>query len=75
MIVSGGFVMTGYKWMFDKKLLQIFSASSSNDGYGFGNVGGVAIVDKECKIDMITFERAPDDKRVPLIKDIPDYFI
>lgn len=76
--------MEGYKYMFDKKLVAVWSAP--NYCYRCGNVASVMEVDEkmncEFKVgevirsDVKVFEAAPASERgIPSKKPPPDYFL
>lgn len=76
--------MEGYKYMFDKKLVAVWSAP--NYCYRCGNVASVMEVDEkmncEFKVgeviqsDVQVFEAAPASERgIPSKKPPPDYFL
>ena len=66
-------MVEGFEWLFDKKVLHIFSAP--NYCYRCGNVASVAIIDKDSNIECETFEAVPHDKRPKIKNPIPDYWL
>jgi len=67
-------VMEGYKYMFDKKLVTVWSAP--NYCYRCGNVAAILELDENKVASFKTFEAAPQDIRnVPAKKPPPDYFL
>ncbi|KAK1268208.1 Serine/threonine-protein phosphatase PP-X isozyme 2 [Acorus gramineus] len=67
-------VMEGYKWMFDKKIVTVWSAP--NYCYRCGNVASILEVDENLNRQFCVFEAAPQDSRgVPTRKPAPVYFL
>lgn len=67
-------VMEGYKYMFDQKLVTVWSAP--NYCYRCGNVAAILELDEHKNASFKTFEAAPSDSRgVPVRKPPPDYFL
>eukprot|EP01105_Mastigella_eilhardi_P000437 TRINITY_DN10539_c0_g4_i2.p1 TRINITY_DN10539_c0_g4~~TRINITY_DN10539_c0_g4_i2.p1 ORF type:complete len:308 (-),score=80.54 TRINITY_DN10539_c0_g4_i2:123-1046(-) len=68
-------VMEGYKWMFDNKIVTVWSAP--NYCYRCGNVASVLHVDAELNTVFTVFEAATQGAEgVPLAKQIiPSYFL
>jgi serine/threonine-protein phosphatase 4 catalytic subunit len=67
-------VMEGYKYMFDRKLVTVWSAP--NYCYRCGNIAAILELDENKNASFKTFEAAPQDVRgVPSRKPPPDYFL
>ena len=67
-------VMEGYKWMFNKQLITVWSAP--NYCYRCGNVAAILELDENLANDFKVFEAAPQEARgVPAKRGIPDYFL
>jgi serine/threonine-protein phosphatase 4 catalytic subunit len=67
-------VMEGFKFMFDKSLVTVWSAP--NYCYRCGNVAAVMEVDENRDHKFKTFEAAPQQARgIPAKKPPPDYFL
>ena len=67
-------VMEGYKWMFNKQLITVWSAP--NYCYRCGNVAAILELDENLANDFKVFEAAPQEARgVPAKRAIPDYFL
>lgn len=67
-------VMEGFKWMFDKSLVTVWSAP--NYCYRCGNVAAVMACDESVNHEFKVFEAAPAEIRgVPCRKLVPDYFL
>ena len=67
-------VMEGYKYMFDKKLVTVWSAP--NYCYRCGNVAAILELDENKMPSFKTFEAAPAEARgVPEKTSPPDYFL
>eukprot|EP01084_Bolivina_argentea_P167158 290171_1 len=62
-----------YRYLFNRKLLHIFSAP--NFAYRCGNKGSVAILGKDSNVECKTFSAVPDEKRPDMNNKIPEYFI
>ncbi|XP_051124845.1 serine/threonine-protein phosphatase PP-X isozyme 2 isoform X2 [Andrographis paniculata] len=66
-------VMEGYKWMFNKQLVTIWSAP--NYCYRCGNVASVLELNENLETKFHFFTAAPQDSRVTSAKkQLPDYF-
>jgi serine/threonine-protein phosphatase 4 catalytic subunit len=67
-------VMEGLKWMFEERLVTVWSAP--NYCYRCGNVAAVLEFDENLKRSYKIFEAAPIDTRgLPARKLVPDYFL
>uniref|UniRef100_A0A0G4FV29 Serine/threonine-protein phosphatase n=1 Tax=Chromera velia CCMP2878 TaxID=1169474 RepID=A0A0G4FV29_9ALVE len=67
-------VMEGYKWMFDRALVTVWSAP--NYCYRCGNIAAVLEFDEHLNQQFKTFDAAPAEVRgVPAKKPAPDYFL
>lgn len=67
-------VMEGYKYMFDKALVTVWSAP--NYCYRCGNVAAIMEVAEDASANYKIFEAAPQDARaIPSKKPPPDYFL
>ena len=67
-------VMEGYKMMFENKLITVWSAP--NYCYRCGNVASIMEVDEDLEKDFKIFEATSnEEKQVPIIKDLPEYFL
>jgi serine/threonine-protein phosphatase 4 catalytic subunit len=67
-------VMEGYKYMFDKELVTVWSAP--NYCYRCGNVAAILELDEHRGSHFKIFEAAPQEVRgVPQKKPAPDYFL
>lgn len=67
-------VMEGYKYMFDKKLVTVWSAP--NYCYRCGNIAAILEFDENKIASFKTFEAAPQEVRgIPSRKPPPDYFL
>ena len=67
-------VMEGYKWMFEKELVTVWSAP--NYCYRCGNVASLLELDEHFTTRFKVFEAAPDSNRVaPSKRTVPDYFL
>ena len=67
-------VMEGYKWMFDKSLVTVWSAP--NYCYRCGNVAAAMNIDTNGDISFQTYESAPlGEGQLPARKPIAEYFI
>ena len=67
-------VMEGYKWMFDKELVTVWSAP--NYCYRCGNVASLLELDEHFTPRFKVFEAAPDSNRAaPCKRTVPDYFL
>jgi len=67
-------VMEGYKFMFDKQLVTVWSAP--NYCYRCGNVAAILELDEHRNQNFKIFEAAPQDARgIPAKKPAPDYFL
>ncbi|KAK8803444.1 hypothetical protein WA158_001138 [Blastocystis sp. Blastoise] len=67
-------VMEGYKWMFDNKLVTVWSAP--NYCYRCGNVASIMELDEHMNYDFKVFTAAPAEERgIPTKKPPPDYFL
>eukprot|EP01125_Pyxidicula_operculata_P006164 TRINITY_DN2149_c0_g1_i2.p1 TRINITY_DN2149_c0_g1~~TRINITY_DN2149_c0_g1_i2.p1 ORF type:complete len:308 (+),score=41.50 TRINITY_DN2149_c0_g1_i2:315-1238(+) len=66
-------VQEGYKYMFDNRLVTVWSAP--NYCYRCGNVAAIMALDKDLKPEWKTFHAVPDDQRViPTRQPVP-YFL
>ncbi len=66
-------VMEGYKYMFDQKLVTVWSAP--NYTYRCGNVASVMKLDQERQPEFVVFDATPEGERKrPLEKPLP-YFL
>mmetsp|Transcript_35362 Transcript_35362/g.69359 ORF Transcript_35362/g.69359 Transcript_35362/m.69359 type:complete len:306 (+) Transcript_35362:27-944(+) len=67
-------VMEGYKYMFEKTLVTVWSAP--NYCYRCGNVAAILELDEHCTADFKIFEAAPEEARgIPAKKPAPEYFL
>jgi len=67
-------VMEGYKYMFDKMLVTVWSAP--NYCYRCGNVAAILELDEHRTANFKIFEAAPQEARgIPQKKPAPDYFL
>jgi serine/threonine-protein phosphatase 4 catalytic subunit len=67
-------VMEGYKYMFNKKLVTVWSAP--NYCYRCGNVAAILELDEHRVPKFKIFEAAPQEARgIPAKKPAPDYFL
>ena len=67
-------VMEGYKWMFNKRLVTVWSAP--NYCYRCGNVASILELDENLAHDFKVFEAAPQEARgAPSKRVAPDYFL
>ena len=67
-------IMEGYKIMFDNRLITVWSAP--NYCYRCGNVASIMEVDEDLEKDFKVFEATTnEEKQVPIIKDLPEYFL
>jgi len=67
-------VMEGYKYMFDKMLVTVWSAP--NYCYRCGNVAAILELDEHRNANFKIFEAAPQEARgIPQKKPAPDYFL
>ncbi|MES1918245.1 Serine/threonine-protein phosphatase 4 catalytic subunit [Bonamia ostreae] len=67
-------VMEGYKYMFDKKLVTVWSAP--NYCYRCGNVASILQIDQNLKQDFKIFEATSDENRkLPLREAVAEYFL
>lgn len=66
-------VNEGYKYMFDKKLVTVWSAP--NYCYRCGNVAAILELDSERNHNWITFDAVPDSQRVKPPSDPIPYFL
>eukprot|EP00002_Diphylleia_rotans_P021238 TRINITY_DN4137_c0_g2_i1.p1 TRINITY_DN4137_c0_g2~~TRINITY_DN4137_c0_g2_i1.p1 ORF type:complete len:305 (+),score=65.75 TRINITY_DN4137_c0_g2_i1:86-1000(+) len=67
-------VMEGYKEMFDKTLVTVWSAP--NYCYRCGNVAAILELDESCNRNYKTFDAAPQDARgAPAKKSATEYFL
>eukprot|EP01029_Cantina_marsupialis_P016781 TRINITY_DN37574_c0_g2_i1.p1 TRINITY_DN37574_c0_g2~~TRINITY_DN37574_c0_g2_i1.p1 ORF type:complete len:309 (-),score=87.20 TRINITY_DN37574_c0_g2_i1:914-1840(-) len=67
-------VLEGYKWMFDQKIVTVWSAP--NYCYRCGNVASIMELDENMKHVFKKFDAAPAEARgVPSKKRAPDYFL
>jgi serine/threonine-protein phosphatase 4 catalytic subunit len=67
-------VMEGYKYMFEKALVTVWSAP--NYCYRCGNVAAILELDENRKPNFKIFEAAPEDARgTPAKKPAPEYFL
>lgn len=67
-------VMEGYKYMFDKALVTVWSAP--NYCYRCGNVAAIMELDENLNCDFKIFDAAPQEARgTPAKKPQPDYFL
>ena len=66
--------MEGYKEMFDKTLVTVWSAP--NYCYRCGNVAAILELDENLNKNYKIFEAAPQDARgIPAKKACPEYFL
>ncbi|TVT98309.1 hypothetical protein EJB05_44687, partial [Eragrostis curvula] len=67
-------VMEGYKWMFNNKIVTVWSAP--NYCYRCGNVAAILELDENLNKQFRVFEAAPHESRgVPAKRPAPDYFL
>jgi len=67
-------VMEGYKEVFNKKLVTVWSAP--NYCYRCGNIAAILELDGDYERQYKTFQAAPQETRnVPAKKPVPDYFL
>jgi len=67
-------VMEGYKEMFNKQLVTVWSAP--NYCYRCGNIAAILELDEHLETNYKTFEAAPQESRgVPAKKPAPEYFL
>lgn len=67
-------VMEGYKWMFNKKLVTVWSAP--NYCYRCGNVASIMELDENLRSNFKVFNAAPASERGnPSARPPPDYFL
>jgi len=67
-------VMEGYKQMFNKQLVTVWSAP--NYCYRCGNVAAILELDEHLETNFKIFDAAPAEARgVPARKPVPDYFL
>eukprot|EP01029_Cantina_marsupialis_P016783 TRINITY_DN37574_c0_g4_i1.p1 TRINITY_DN37574_c0_g4~~TRINITY_DN37574_c0_g4_i1.p1 ORF type:complete len:311 (-),score=71.96 TRINITY_DN37574_c0_g4_i1:472-1404(-) len=68
-------VMEGYKWMFNKQLVTVWSAP--NYCYRIGNVASIMEIDENMKNQFKVFAAAPACERGPtkITSRLPDYFL
>jgi serine/threonine-protein phosphatase 4 catalytic subunit len=67
-------VMEGYKYMFDKTVVTVWSAP--NYCYRCGNVAAILELDEHRNANFKIFEAAPQEARgIPAKKPAPDYFL
>jgi len=67
-------VMEGYKYMFEKMLVTVWSAP--NYCYRCGNVAAILELDEHRNANFKIFEAAPQEARgIPQKKPAPDYFL
>ncbi|KAG2634142.1 hypothetical protein PVAP13_2NG252300 [Panicum virgatum] len=67
-------VMEGYKWMFNNKIVTVWSAP--NYCYRCGNVAAILELDENLNKQFRVFEAAPHESRgVPSKRPAPDYFL
>lgn len=67
-------VMEGFKYMFNKELVTVWSAP--NYCYRCGNVAAILELDDQCNQSFKEFEAAPQEVRgVPTKKPPPEYFL
>ncbi|KAI8805476.1 Metallo-dependent phosphatase-like protein [Cladochytrium replicatum] len=67
-------VMEGYKYMFNKSIVTVWSAP--NYCYRCGNVAAIMTLDEHLNDDFKLFEAAPQEARgIPAKKPVPDYFL
>jgi len=67
-------VMEGYKYMFNKKLVTVWSAP--NYCYRCGNVAAILELDEHRAAKFKIFDAAPQEARgIPAKKPAPDYFL
>jgi len=67
-------VMEGYKYMFEKTLVTVWSAP--NYCYRCGNVAAILELDEHCTPNFKIFEAAPEEARgIPQKKPAPEYFL
>ncbi|ONM20352.1 Serine/threonine-protein phosphatase [Zea mays] len=67
-------VMEGYKWMFNSKIVTVWSAP--NYCYRCGNIAAILELDENLNKQFRVFEAAPHESRgVPAKRPAPDYFL
>ncbi len=68
-------VMEGYKWMFNRAVVTVWSAP--NYCYRCGNVAAIMEVDESLRETFKVFDAAPQEARgsVPARKAAPEYFL
>jgi len=67
-------VMEGYKYMFDKELVTVWSAP--NYCYRCGNVAAIMELDEHRQVGFKIFDAAPQEVRgIPTKPPAPDYFL
>lgn len=67
-------VMDGYKLMFDKKLVTVWSAP--NYCYRCGNVASVMTVDSDLSVEFKLFQASTlNEGFIPVKKPPPEYFL
>lgn len=67
-------VMEGYKYMFDKELVAVWSAP--NYCYRCGNVASIMKVSEGLTCEFKVYEAVPANERgIPSKKPPPDYFL
>lgn len=67
-------VMEGYKYMFDKELVTVWSAP--NYCYRCGNVAAIMELDENRQVGFKIFDAAPQEVRgIPTKPPAPDYFL
>lgn len=67
-------VMEGYKYMFEKQLVTVWSAP--NYCYRCGNVAAIMQINEQTQATFQIFEAAPAEARaIPTKKPVPDYFL
>uniref|UniRef100_A0A0E0IHF6 Serine/threonine-protein phosphatase n=1 Tax=Oryza nivara TaxID=4536 RepID=A0A0E0IHF6_ORYNI len=67
-------VMEGFKWMFNNKIVTVWSAP--NYCYRCGNVAAILELDENLNKQFRVFEAAPHESRgVPAKRPAPDYFL
>lgn len=66
-------VQEGYKYMFDEKLVTVWSAP--NYCYRCGNVASILALDENLKRDFIVFDAVPDNQRKVPSRTSLNYFL
>jgi len=67
-------VMEGYKLMFDRRIVTVWSAP--NYCYRCGNVASILELDEDLRQEYKVFESAPQDaKGIPAKRPLPEYFL